>query len=470
MLRCFSLAALAALLLAAPASAQLSFDRDDYYRYEASGVTVVQDVFSTNVNENVPPADRSRIQALIALRGENKTWDFTPIAYPNESVARTTLYYDGDQTSLPGASNFPNADIAFKNDSTDANGATYGEAYTYGRLPGQRYITDGIFVPAASSQTGQDDILLYEPDGLEQLSFPLTYGTVTTDQTVSTIDAGPAGMITVTTDYRSEVVGYGTLVTPAGSFQTLMIEFKVTITTGGFSQDYFTYSWVTDGRYTAAALYQEAPQGGVVVNASYTTPGGGTQNQPPSVPATQTATAPSGQTTAIDVLAGVTDPDGDPLTITDVSDPANGTAEVGDDGTGRRRAPVVLYTPDAGFSGTDSFTFTVSDGTDTATGTVNVTVTNNTAADDDPTVLTFAAAPNPSSGEMRLLVTTAQPAAARLAVYDLLGREAAVVWTGALTPGSHAFPVDTAALAPGVYVARLVLDGTVSTLRLTIAR
>jgi hypothetical protein len=35
----------------------------------------------------------------------------------------------------------------------------------------------------------------------------------------------------------------------------------------------------------------------------------------------------------------------------------------------------VTYTPDPGFSGVDTFTYTVSDGTTTATGTVTVTVT-----------------------------------------------------------------------------------------------
>jgi len=39
----------------------------------------------------------------------------------------------------------------------------------------------------------------------------------------------------------------------------------------------------------------------------------------------------------------------------------------------------VTYTPAPGFAGIDSFTYTVSDGTDTATGTVSVTVGNSPA-------------------------------------------------------------------------------------------
>ena len=69
----------------------------------------------------------------------------------------------------------------------------------------------------------------------------------------------------------------------------------------------------------------------------------------------------------VNVLFNDTDPDGDALTVTSVSDPPSGTAD--DFGSG-----IVLYTPDPGFSGTDTFTYTVSDGTDTSSATVTVTV------------------------------------------------------------------------------------------------
>ncbi|HYH72722.1 MAG TPA: Ig-like domain-containing protein, partial [Nocardioides sp.] len=76
------------------------------------------------------------------------------------------------------------------------------------------------------------------------------------------------------------------------------------------------------------------------------------------------------QDTPVDVpvLLGDTDPDGDDLTVASATDPAHGTAEVRADGT-------VRYTPDAGFSGSDSFDYTVEDGnggSDTASVTVTV--------------------------------------------------------------------------------------------------
>ncbi|MFN7782067.1 MAG: Ig-like domain-containing protein [Lysobacterales bacterium] len=69
---------------------------------------------------------------------------------------------------------------------------------------------------------------------------------------------------------------------------------------------------------------------------------------------------------SIAVLGNDSDPDGDTLTITATTAPANGTATI----SGRN----VLYTPRAGFVGSDSFTYTISDGALTATATVSVTV------------------------------------------------------------------------------------------------
>ena len=85
----------------------------------------------------------------------------------------------------------------------------------------------------------------------------------------------------------------------------------------------------------------------------------------------------------ITVLGNDTDPDtGTTLTITEVTQPTNGTVVITGGGTG------VTYTPDANFAGTDTFTYTITDGafaTDTATVTITVTPVN-----DAPTAQDFA--------------------------------------------------------------------------------
>ncbi len=85
--------------------------------------------------------------------------------------------------------------------------------------------------------------------------------------------------------------------------------------------------------------------------------------------------------TLIAVLANDSDLDGDTLTVTSVTAPANGTASNSGNG--------VLYTPRAGFFGTDTFNYTVSDGKGgSATATVTVTVADQApvAVDDLATV------------------------------------------------------------------------------------
>jgi len=81
------------------------------------------------------------------------------------------------------------------------------------------------------------------------------------------------------------------------------------------------------------------------------------------------ATTEAGTPVTLDLLANDTDPDGDPLTLVGLSVPARGRLTVAAD----RR---VTYTPDAGFVGQDSFTYTVRDSRGaTASATATVTVT-----------------------------------------------------------------------------------------------
>lgn len=81
------------------------------------------------------------------------------------------------------------------------------------------------------------------------------------------------------------------------------------------------------------------------------------------------------------VLNGDTDVDDDPLTAAIASEPSNGAVMLNADGS-------FSYTPNAGFSGEDSFTYTVSDPSgenDTGTVTITVNESPNSApvADDD---------------------------------------------------------------------------------------
>ncbi|MEM9532848.1 MAG: Ig-like domain-containing protein [Pseudomonadota bacterium] len=79
-----------------------------------------------------------------------------------------------------------------------------------------------------------------------------------------------------------------------------------------------------------------------------------------------TATTFQDRAITIDVLANDSDPDGDALTLTAVTAAANGTASLSGGG--------VLYTPNPGFFGTDTFSYSASDAGGEASATVTVTV------------------------------------------------------------------------------------------------
>jgi hypothetical protein len=93
---------------------------------------------------------------------------------------------------------------------------------------------------------------------------------------------------------------------------------------------------------------------------------GATANQPP-VAVDDSATTAFGQPVAVPVLANDSDPDGDTIAIASVSAPLDGTAAIAGN--------AVVYTPAAGFSGVDRFSYTISDGRGgTATAFVTVVV------------------------------------------------------------------------------------------------
>jgi alpha-tubulin suppressor-like RCC1 family protein len=99
-----------------------------------------------------------------------------------------------------------------------------------------------------------------------------------------------------------------------------------------------------------------------------------------------TATTMPNTSVTISVLANDSDPDGDPLTLTSVSAASNGTAVSNSHDS-------VTYTPNFGFFGADSFTYTLSDGrggTSTADVTIAVGVDVLTAPILQPAGGTFA--------------------------------------------------------------------------------
>jgi len=106
-----------------------------------------------------------------------------------------------------------------------------------------------------------------------------------------------------------------------------------------------------------------------IVDAYAATLAAGGQPRPTAL--NDTATTNQDTSVIIDVLANDTDPNNKPLIITNLTQPSNGTATLSVDNK------TVTYTPNPGFHGTDTFTYTANNGTvDSNVATVTVTVLN----------------------------------------------------------------------------------------------
>lgn len=105
-----------------------------------------------------------------------------------------------------------------------------------------------------------------------------------------------------------------------------------------------------------------------------------TVNPAPQTPVTNndSSTTTVGQAVTINVLANDNDPDGGALSIATNSTPAHGSASITSGGS------AILYTPTAGYSGSDSFTYTACDPSSLC-ATATVTVTVNPSAPTPPT-------------------------------------------------------------------------------------
>ncbi|MGB3544360.1 T9SS type A sorting domain-containing protein [Rubrivirga sp.] len=248
---------LAATLAALPASAQLSLSADTY-RPIPFGVEGDATIFSTDAVINA--TDEDRVDALIALTGRGQTWDFTALTYSDQRLPITTETFE-DPAGLPGASNFPTATRAYALGGTGLTnpGST---SYTYVRIEDGVFATLGEFVPASA---GAPDFLLRNVDGLEQASFPFTFGTtVVGESEVVSLMAVPGVVSTVRE--VSEVVGSGTLVAPTGRFDCLMVQRTTDNTT---TQDgrvilesrFIQYEWLTDSDVAATAANDEITPG-----------------------------------------------------------------------------------------------------------------------------------------------------------------------------------------------------------------
>ncbi|MBW5415824.1 Ig-like domain-containing protein [Pseudomonas sp. MAG002Y] len=272
--------------------------------------------------EDVPLSD-----TLVAADPDGDALTFSLINSPAHGTL--ALNTDGSYTYTPDADY--NGTDSFTYQVTDSDGGTTRATLSIVIVP----VNDAPTLVDKTATTAQDNAIV--------LSVLADARDVDGDRLTIADATASHGAVTVTPE--------GSLVyTPSAGF------------TG---TDTITYQ-VSDGSVSVAAT--------VVVTVTPVIPESPVNQLPVAAPTTVAVTA--GTAVVLDVVASAIDADGDSLSIVE-SAAAHGTVKTNPDGT-------LTYTPDAGFSGTDIVTYTLSDGKGgTVTSTVSVSVTSVSAPDTD---------------------------------------------------------------------------------------
>ncbi len=180
---------------------------------------------------------------------------------------------------------------------------------------------------------------------------------VTSDQSLTTAENDPVNGAVVATDPDGDILSYSIAGAPANGSVVL------NSATG-------TFTYTPDSNYNGSDSFSVIVSDGNGGTATSVIKIGVTPVNDAPTAMDDTATTDESTAVTIAVRGNDVDPDGDALTVTGVTQGANGSVVI-DAVTGNP-----IYTPNAGYTGNDSFTYTIDDGNG-ATSTAVVTVTVN---------------------------------------------------------------------------------------------
>ncbi|MBD7920131.1 tandem-95 repeat protein [Cellulomonas sp. Sa3CUA2] len=253
-------------------------------------------------------------------------------------------------------------------------------------------IVPGALTPPVDGDGTPQGTVTVEDGQVRYVPAPGFAGTVTFEYDVTDGTSTTTGTVTVTVANAEPVAVDDTATTATDAPVTVDVlgndtdpnipgtDQRLTVT-GATADQGATVAIEPDGRLTVTPA--TGFKGDVTVTYTVTDGAGGSDegmlvvtvaNAAPVVPPLDTVGTPYGTPVVVDVLTPATDANGDPLEVDEVRVPvdADGTPR----GTVTLVDGVVTYTPPAGWSGTVTFEYVVSDGTDTTTGTASVTVGN----------------------------------------------------------------------------------------------
>jgi len=312
--------------------------------------------------------------SLDAFDGKNSLGTWTVFVcddtrYTNGTLNRVKLVVSGDPANEPPdaeaqyLSTYENTPLPITLSGYDQDGDTLtyhiGNDPLYGTLSGT--VPDLVYTPQ-SGFVGADYFDFYVNDGTVDSSLAMIYVDVldtntppVADPQTVYVDEDSSVSITLTgSDGDGDYLLFGVMSGVSyGSLRGIAPNLIYTPATNFSGTDQFTFI-VDDGRVFSAEVSVD-----IIVNPI---------NDPPVANSQMISTQ---MDTPIGISLTGLDLDGDSLTYETVSTPLNGNLS----GTGQN----LVYTPISGFTGTDSFTFRVNDGSvDSAMAVVQITVAPST--------------------------------------------------------------------------------------------
>ncbi len=262
----------------------------------------------------------------------------------------------------------------------DDKGADSGSAYMYG-VSGWTAIPDGA--AGATSYTVSDLINDEEYRFWIRARNTVGSGDASEPVTATPVNTRPTAVNDAATMYEDKVVSIGVVANDPDPdpIDTLSVTAVTTPSNGtAVVASDTTATYTPKANFNGTDSFDYTVSDGTDIATGTVTITVTAVNDAPSA-VDDTATTAEDTAVDINVVANDTDPDtGDTLSVTAVTTtPSNGTAVVTSGSTA-----TVTYTPNDDYNGTDSFDYTVSDGTETDTGTVTITVT---AVNDAPTAV-----------------------------------------------------------------------------------
>jgi len=258
--------------------------------------------------------------------------------------------------------------------------------------------------PTNGTLTGTAPDLIYTPDtgfdGSDSIEFTVTDGTVTSSPavvsiTVTDVNSAPiAEGQTVSTDEDTALAVTLTGIDPDGNPLNYAVTEQPTNGTLSGTEPELIYT-PNDNFYGADSFTFTVEDGQLTSDPATVSIAVSPVND---APLADEKSVTVDEDSSVDVTLSGTDVDGDELTYTVATGPANGTLS-GD-------AHALTYTPDPDFNGSDSFTFVVNDGAvDSASATVSITV--NPVNDEPVAVAQSVTVDEDSSEEITLSGTDA---------------------------------------------------------------